>query len=229
MKNREHHLKTPVTESDLKALQMGDIVYLSGKLFTLRDLAHKRIGEYFRAGKGYPFDLKGQAILHCGPIINKIGPGEWQAVATGPTSSSRFSPFVRPVLEGPGAKIVVGKGSLFSEAYRAVVDNKAVFLLAVGGCAALYATQIRKVTNAYWEEFGMTDTVWEFDIEEFGPLTVGIDLEGKNYNGEMRERLKENLTQIYGDLEIDSDFTYTWWPQVPAGTMEATIYSTKSE
>ena len=229
MKKREHHLRTPVTESDLKDLRMGDIVYLSGKLFTVRDLAHKRIGEYHRSKKEYPFDLKGQAVFHCGPIIDTIGQDEWRAVATGPTSSSRFSPFVRPVLEGAGAKIVVGKGSLFPEAYKAVVDNKSVYLLAVGGCAALYATQIRKVANAYWQEFAMTDTVWEFDIEEFGPLTVGIDLEGNNYTGEMRGRLKENLTHIYDDLEIDSNFTYTWWPQVPAGTRGATEYSTKSE
>jgi tartrate/fumarate subfamily iron-sulfur-dependent hydro-lyase beta chain len=226
LKKREHHLSTPVSESDLKDLQVGDMVYLSGKLFTVRDLAHKRIGEYVRMEKKIPFDLNGHAIFHCGPILKKTGSKEWQAIATGPTSSSRFSPFVRSVLEGTGAKIIVGKGSLFPEAYKAVIENRAVFLLGVGGCAALYAAQIRRVANAYWEEFGMTDTVWEFEIEEFGPLTVGIDLDGKNYIEDMKGRLKENLSHIYSDLGIDPDFTYTWWPQVPAGTKKATDYST---
>jgi tartrate/fumarate subfamily iron-sulfur-dependent hydro-lyase beta chain len=226
LKKKEHHLTTPIAESDLRDLHMGDIVYLSGKLYTVRDLAHKRIGEYVRMEKKFPFDLKGQAIFHCGPILKKAGPKEWQAVATGPTSSSRFSPFVRPVLEGTGAKIIVGKGSLFPEAYKAVIENHAIYLLGVGGCAALYAAQIRRVANAYWEEFGMTDTVWEFEIEEFGPLTVGIDLNGKNYIEGMKKRLKENLSHIYSDLEIDPNFTYTWWPQVPAGTKKATDYST---
>lgn len=226
MRKREHHLSTPVSESDLADLCVGDRVYLSGKLFTVRDLAHKRIGEYVRTGKTFPFDMKGQAIFHCGPIIQKTGSKEWQAVATGPTSSSRFSPFVRPVLEGTGSKIIVGKGSLFPEACRAVIENRAVYLLGVGGCAALYAAQIRRVANAYWEEFGMTDTVWEFEIEEFGPLTVGIDLKGKNYIEGMKRRLKANLTDIYSDLEIDPGFTYAWWPQVPAGTKKATDYST---
>ena len=152
MRKREHHLTTPVSESDLKDLRVGDLVYVSGKLFTVRDLAHKRIGEYVRTGKKVPFNLKGQAIFHCGPILKKTGPNQWQAVATGPTSSSRFSPFVRPVLEGTGPKIIVGKGSLFPEAYRAVIENRAVYVLAVGGCAALYAAQIRRVANAYWEE-----------------------------------------------------------------------------
>jgi tartrate/fumarate subfamily iron-sulfur-dependent hydro-lyase beta chain len=223
---KEHHVITPVSESDLKELQQGDLVYLSGRLFTVRDLAHKRIGEYVRTGKEFPFDLRGQAIFHCGPIVKDMGARQWQAVATGPTSSSRFSPFVRPVLEGTGPKIIVGKGSLFPEAYKAVVENHAVYLLGVGGCAALYAAQIRRVVNAYWEEFGMTDTVWEFEIEKFGPLTVGIDLEGNSYIEEMKKRLKGNLSKIYDSLEIDPDFTYTWWPQVPAGTKKATDYST---
>jgi len=222
----EHHLKTPVSEADLKKLQVGDLVYLSGKLTTIRDLSHKRIGEFSRSGEKLPFDLKGGAIFHCGPILQKSPSGEWQAVATGPTSSSRFSPFVRPVLEYAGPKIIVGKGSLFPEAYQAVVDNQAVYLLAVGGCGALYAAQITRVLNAYWEEFGMVDTAWEFKIENFGPLTVGIDLAGNNYTENMKKRLKHNLADIYNGLDIDADFTYTWWPQVPAGTKKATDYST---
>lgn len=226
MNKKEHHITTPVSESDLKDLHIGDLVYLSGKLFTIRDLAHKRIGEYVRAGGKIPFDLKGGAIYHCGPIIKKTGLTHWQAVAAGPTSSSRFSPFVKPVIEGTGSKIIVGKGSLFPEAFKAVVENHAVYLLGVGGCAALYAAQIRRVVNAYWEEFGMVDTVWEFEIEKFGPLTVGIDLDGKSYIDNMKGRLRENLFNIYNTLEIDPNFTYTWWPQVPAGTKKATDYST---
>jgi tartrate/fumarate subfamily iron-sulfur-dependent hydro-lyase beta chain len=226
LKKREHHLETPVSESDLANLHVGDLAYISGKLFTIRDLAHKRIGEYARAKKKIPFDLKGGAIFHCGPILKKIGPNQWQAVAAGPTSSSRFSPFVRPVLEWAGPKIIVGKGSLFPEAYDAVIQNHAVYMLGVGGCAALYAAQITSVVNAYWEEFGMVDTVWEFEINRFGPLTVGIDLDGKNYIEDMKGRLKENLSHIYDSLEIDPNFTFTWWPQVPAGTKRATEYST---
>jgi tartrate/fumarate subfamily iron-sulfur-dependent hydro-lyase beta chain len=226
VKQKEHHLKTPVSKADLKGLQVGDLVYISGKLLTIRDLSHKRIGEYSRTGEDLPFDLKGAAIFHCGPILKKSASGQWQAVATGPTSSSRFSPFVRPVLEYAGPKIIVGKGSLFPEAYQAIVDNQAVYLLGVGGCGALYAAQITQVLNAYWEEFGMVDTAWEFEISQFGPLTVGIDLDGNNYTELMKKRLKDNLTDIYAHLDIDSDFTYTWWPQVPAGTKKATDYST---
>ena len=225
MKTREHRLRTPVSESDLRKLHSGDLVYLSGRLFTIRDLSHKRIGEYVKAGGEFPFDLEGHAIYHCGPIVKTTGTRQWEAVAAGPTSSSRFSPFVRPVLEGPKPKIIVGKGYLFPEAFKAVIENHAVYLLGVGGCAAFYAAQIRRVVNAYWEEFGMIETVWEFEIEDFGPLTVGIDLEGKSYTAEMKDRLKQNLANIYHELGIDPDFTYTWWPQVPAGTKKATDYS----
>ena len=224
---QEYHLKTPVTEEDLEPLRIGDRIYLSGKLFTIRDLSHKRIGEYFKSGQKLPFGLSGEAIFHCGPILKKLDENAWQAVAAGPTSSSRFSPFVRPVLEYAGPKIIVGKGLVFREAYQAIVDNKAVYVLGVGGCAALYAAQIIKVLNNYWNEFGMVDAVWEFAVSEFGPLTVGIDLEGNNYMAEMRNRLKGNLTEIYRELEIDHNFNYAWWPQAPAGTKAATDYSTK--
>jgi len=228
LKKKEHSLRTPVSESDLKDLQIGDLVHLSGKLMTCRDLTHKRIGEYARLGKKLPFDLKGGAIFHCGPIVQKVG-DQRRAVAAGPTSSSRFSPFVRSVLEWAGPRIIVGKGSLFPEAYKAVCDHHAVYLLSVGGCAALYGSQITRVSNAYWEEFGMVDTAWEFEIKDFGPLTVGIDLQGRNYMDEMKKKLGENLSRIYDSLEIDPNFSFTWWPQVPAGTRRATEYSTAQE
>jgi tartrate/fumarate subfamily iron-sulfur-dependent hydro-lyase beta chain len=224
---KERILQTPVTEADLKDIRTGDRIYLTGKLFTLRDLSHKRIGEYLQKGKKLPVDLKGAAIFHCGPIMKKIGPDAWEAVAAGPTSSSRFSPFVKPVVEGAGVKIIVGKGSLFPEACKAVIENRAIYVVAVGGCAALYAKRIKKVAGAHWSEFGMADTLWEFDIEKFGPLTVGIDLKGRNYMQDKKHRLKKNLSAIYRSFDIDADFNFTWWPQAPAGTKRATDYSTE--
>jgi hypothetical protein len=81
--------------------------------------------------------------------------------------------------------------------------------------------------NNYWEEFGMADSVWEFEVEEFGPLSVGIDSKGRNLYESLRcITLKDNLEEIYKDLNIDPNFDYTWWPKVPAGTKRATDYST---
>lgn len=224
------HLDVPVSREKIEALNAGDCVYLSGPILTLRDHSHRRIDEYAKKGMALPFQLKDRAILHCGPIIRYKSEKEWEAVSIGPTSSSRFSPFVASLIEGFGPNIVIGKGNLFKEAVDVMISHRAVFLLAIGGCAALYGSQVKKVANNYWEEFGMADSVWEFEMKEFGPLSVGIDCKGNNLYKIMREEtLKNNLKQIYAELGIDPNVDFTWWPQVPPGTKRATEYSTTAK
>jgi fumarate hydratase subunit beta len=220
------HFRLPVSRNDVEKLKAGDIVYLTGRIFTLRDRSHQRIDEFMKKGLKIPFDLKDGAIIHCGPIIRQKGDKVWEPICVGATSSSRFSPFVASLIKGPGPRIIIGKGNLFKEAEDVLKTHRAVFLLAIGGCAALYGSQVKRVRNQYWEEFGMADSVWEIEVEEFGPLSVGIDCEGRNLYEEMRTvTLKNNLKKIYEELEIDPDFEYTWWPKVPAGTGRATEYS----
>ncbi len=224
------HIKLPVEKTEIEEISAGDAVYLTGRIFTLRDRSHQRIDEHSRKRIKIPFDLRNGAILHCGPIIRYRGEKEWEAVSVGATSSSRFSPFVASLVRELGPRIVIGKGNLFKEAEDVLKSHRAVFLLAIGGCAALYGSQVRRVVNNYWEEFGMADSVWEFEVEEFGPLSVGIDCKGRNlYEHLRRVTLKGNLEKIYRDLNIDPDFDYTWWPKVPAGTKRATDYSTSCD
>jgi len=224
---RTFHFRLPVSSNDVEKVKAGDIVYLTGRIFTLRDRSHQRIDEFMKKGLKIPFDLKDGAIIHCGPIIRQKGEKVWETFCVGATSSSRFSPFVASLIKGPGPRIIIGKGNLFKEAEDVLKTHRAVFLLAVGGCAALYGSQVKLVRNQYWEEFGMADSVWELEVEEFGPLSVGIDCEGRNLYEEMRTvTLKNSLKKIYGELDIDPDFEYTWWPKVPAGTGRATEYST---
>jgi len=226
---KDYHLNLPVSNKEIAQLRAGDMVYLTGKILTLRDRPHQRIHEYVEKGKEFPFSLKECAVIHCGPIIKKLGESEWEAVSIGATSSSRFSPFIPNLIKGLGPRVIIGKGNLFKEAVDALKDNGSVFLLAIGGCAALYGDQVKKVSSVYWKEFGMSDAVWEFDVENFGPLSVGIDTHGNDLNKHLREDvLKERLAQIYHDLDIDPDIDYTWWPRVPAGTKRATDYSTKA-
>ncbi len=223
------YLELPVSENEIGELNAGDIVYLTGKILTLRDRSHRRIDDYARKGVALPFELKDRAIIHCGPIIKYKDKKQWEVVSIGATSSSRFSPFVASLIKGFGPRIVIGKGNLFKDAVNILISHRAVFLLAIGGCAALYGSQVRKVVNNYWEEFGMADSVWEFDMMEFGPLSVGIDCKGKNLYKIMRENtLKNNLEKIYKRLDIDPDTEFTWWPQVPPGTKKATEYSCKT-
>lgn len=222
------HLSLPASREDINSLTAGDIVYFSGRILTLRDHSHRRINEYFKKGLQLPFELKNRAILHCGPVIRCKGEKTWEAISIGPTSSSRFSPFVASLTKGFGPNVVIGKGNLFNEAVDVLKSHYAVFLLAIGGCAALYGSQVKRVLNNYWEEFGMADSVWELEMEDFGPLSVGIDCKGNNVYETLREKtLKDHLKSIYQELDIDPNVDYTWWPQVPPGTQRATEYSTK--
>ncbi len=224
------HLQVPIQKEEIEQLTVGDIVYLTGRVFTLRDSAHQRIDEYLKKGLEVPFRLKDGAILHCGPIIRTKKERQWEAVCIGATSSSRFSPFVASLLRGPGPRLIIGKGNLFKEAVDMLEAHGAVFLLAIGGCAALYGSQVMKVVNNYWEEFGMADSVWELEVKELGPLSVGIDCKGGNLYRDMREiTLKKNLDKIYKELDIDPNFEFTWWPRVPPGTPRATEYSISVE
>jgi tartrate/fumarate subfamily iron-sulfur-dependent hydro-lyase beta chain len=228
---REHFLQTPISESDVDKLELGDIVFMTGKLLTIRDLSHRRIAEYLEEQRidEIPFELRDKAAFHCGPIVKTLGDGQWEAVSVGPTSSSRFSPFVTPLLKAMGPRLVVGKGFLTQEAIEGLVAYGAAFLQAVGGCAALYGTKVKKVANQYWPEFGMVDAVWEFDAEGFGPLSVEIDCRGNSSHRRSKEiTLKENLERIYAELGLDLEADYVWWPRTVAGTRDAVRYATSA-
>lgn len=229
MAPKEYRLHTPLSKEDIERLELGDIVYLSGKLFTIRDWSHQRIAEYWKEGRidDVPFGLRDLAILHCGPIIRQVAENHWEPVSVGPTSSSRFSPFVAPLLKAMGPRLIVGKGTLTKEAIEGLVECGAAFVQGVGGCAALYGTKIKRVANRYWPEFGMPDAVWEFDVEDFGPLSVEIDCRGNCSYERLREVvLKDNLARIYEELGLDPESDFTWWPREPAGTKKALRYAT---
>jgi fumarate hydratase subunit beta len=221
------NLHLPISRKEIEELKAGDLVYLTGRIFTLRDRSHQRIEEYLKEGKEVPFDLRDGAILHCGPIVKYKKEKEWEAVCIGATSSSRFSPFIPSLIKELGPRVIIGKGNLFKEAEDILKLYSVVFLLAIGGCAALYGSQVKRVVNNYWEEFGMVDSVWELEMDGFGPLSVGIDCKGRNLYEQLRTiTLRNNLKKIYEDLDIDPNFDFTWWPKIPAGTAKATKYST---
>ncbi|WP_455645834.1 FumA C-terminus/TtdB family hydratase beta subunit [Methanosphaera sp.] len=169
----EYELNTPLTDDDINKLEAGDTVYLTGKIYTARDSAHKRIIE-----DGAPIDLEGVVLFHAGPIIKKEG-DEYNIVAIGPTTSMRMNPYEPEVLS-MGVKAIIGKGGMDENTQKALVDNNCVFLTAVGGCAALYVNSINKVDSVNWLDLGMPEAIWELDVEKFGPLIVTMDSKDNN-------------------------------------------------
>lgn len=164
----EYELNTPLTDEDINQLEAGDTVFLTGKIYTARDSAHKRIIE-----SGAPMDLEGVVLFHAGPIIQE-NDGEYDIVAVGPTTSMRMNPYEADVLD-MGVKAVIGKGGMDENTQDALVRNNAVFLTAVGGCAALYVSSINKVDSVEWLDLGMPEAIWQLDVSRFGPLIVTMD------------------------------------------------------
>jgi fumarate hydratase subunit beta len=171
----EHHLHTPLTQEDVDKLAAGDVVFLSGQLFTARDKAHALIR---RAGS--PVSLEGVALYHCGPLIR-----ETQVLSAGPTTSGRMARYTNEIL-AQGAKAIIGKGGLPGEPFL----DKAVYLAYPGGCGAAAAQQLR-VLSVHLQELGMAESLWEFEATKFGPMIVAIDARGRDLYQEVRNSAKK--------------------------------------
>jgi len=109
-------------------------------------------------------------------------------VAIGPTTSTRMNPY-QPELIDNGVKAVIGKGGMDKKTLDALKRNRAVFLTAVGGCAALYVKAVIKVKNVYWIDLGVPEAIWELEVKNFGPLFVTMDSHGGNLYEQVRKKI----------------------------------------
>ena len=174
----EYELSLPVSDRDIKKLRAGDVIYITGQMFTARDEAHHKL--LGLKDKDIPVDLGIMALFHCGPLMKETSQG-WEAVSAGPTTSSRMEIFEDRFLQRFGVKILVGKGGMGDKTQKALMDTTAVYTSFTGGAGALAADKIKKVTGVYWlEELGMPEAVWVFEIQRFGPLIVSMDAHGKS-------------------------------------------------
>lgn len=170
-------LTTPIHDDDLQSLRVGDVVYLTGRLVTCRDVAHRRLIEQNRE---LPVQLDGGAIFHAGPIVRKKNDGRYEMVSIGPTTSMRMEQFEYEFIKQTGVKLIVGKGGMGEDTARACKEFKAVHAIFPGGCAVLAATQVEEIEGAEWTDLGMPETLWINRVREFGPLIISIDTEGNN-------------------------------------------------
>ena len=190
-------LQTPLKKEDLLKLEVGDAVYISGEIITARDAAHMRILEFFERGEEIPFELNCSVIYHCGPIIKKNH--EFKVISAGPTTSARMNPMTPKILEKVDCLAIVGKGGMSDEVVEAL-KGKGVYLAYPGGAGALAAKAIKKVKAVYWEDLGMPEAVWVFEVENFGPCIVGIDAKGNSIYKKVEKVVEENFKKLKSRL-----------------------------
>ena len=183
----EYRLRTPISEEDVRKLRVGDILYVTGVIYTARDAAHRRIIDYLKEGKPLPFDLRGGVVYHCGPVVTKRD-GQWVVIAGGPTTSARMELYEYEVIEKLGVRIVIGKGGMGRRTAEACAKYGAVYATYTGGAAVLAAQSIKRVVDVHWLDLGIPEAVWVLEVEDFGPLVVAIDSTGRNLIEEVLER-----------------------------------------
>ncbi len=167
-------LETPFSDEELLSLRAGDMLYITGTVYTARDAAHKRLVEGLDAGKPLPFDVAGTAVYYAGPCPAKPG----QAVGSvGPTTSGRMDAY-SPRLIREGLKVMIGKGLRNKEVVDAMVECGAVYMAAIGGAAALMAKCVKEVEIIAFDELGC-EAVRRMRVEEL-PVIVAIDSQGNN-------------------------------------------------
>jgi len=196
-----YHLKTPISEDEIRKLKVNDVIYVTGTIVTARDQAHKRAIEFFNQGKPLPLDLNGLAVFHCGPVVSKQG-DKWVAVAAGPTTSTRMDIFEDEFIKDFKVRIVIGKGGMGKKTTDAMAKYGAVYGAFTGGAAILAAKAIKNVKSADWLDLGTPEALWVFEVEDFGPLAVSIDSHGNNIFMDIAKKVEENKQKIYEKLGI---------------------------
>ena len=164
-----------LNKADMEGWQPGDTLLLSGKMLTGRDAAHRKMIDMMARGESLPVDLTNRFIYYVGPVDpvrdEQVGPA-------GPTTATRMDKFTRTLLEQTGLIGMIGKAERGPAAIEAIRDNKATYLIAVGGAAYLVAQAVKKSRVVAFPELGM-EAIYEFDVQDM-PVTVAVDIRGES-------------------------------------------------
>ena len=197
----KRELTLPIDEAKTRELRVGDILYLTGRIFTARDEAHHRMLEAHENGEPLPFDPATMALFHCGPVVRKAGDG-WEVIAAGPTTSVRMELFEDRFLGTFRPRIVIGKGGMGDRTQAALETVGAVYTHYTGGAGALAAGRIERVEAVHWlDELGMPEAAWIFAVRDFGPLLVTMDSAGGNLYRDLEPTIAENMKSILARIE----------------------------
>jgi len=164
-----------VTREEVAGWKPGEVLLLNGRLLTGRDAAHKRMVDMLGRGETLPVDFTNRFIYYVGPV----DPVQGEVVGpAGPTTATRMDKFTRQMLEQTGLLGMVGKAERGQAAIDAIRDNKAVYLMAVGGSAYLVSKAIRASRVVAFEDLGM-EAIYEFEVKDM-PVTVAVDSTGES-------------------------------------------------
>ena len=200
-------LNIPISDEEIRDLNIGDTVNLSGIMLTGRDDVHKWMIDTFIEKTREPTGddqevyekikaiLDGGVIYHCGPVVKKLENGSYKFVAAGPTTSIREEPYQSRVMDHFNAKGVIGKGGMGEKTLKGCQEIPAVYLHAIGGAATLIAESVEEVLDVYKLDFGVPEAIWVLKVKDF-PVVVTMDSHGESIHNEIQERSKKVLDSL---------------------------------
>ena len=186
---REVVLTPPLTEAQMRALKVGDVVLIDGEMYTGRDNVHAYLMK-----NPPPVDLHGAALYHCGPVMLKEG-DKWKVKAAGPTTSIREEPYQADVIRKYGVRAVIGKGGMGAKTLAALQECGAVYLNGIGGAAQYYARTVQDVLDVNLMEFGIPEAMWHIRVKGFAAI-VTMDAHGNSLHADVEKATGQRLEEV---------------------------------
>ncbi|HEX3598917.1 MAG TPA: fumarate hydratase [Lacipirellulaceae bacterium] len=200
--SREWHLNIPLSEKDVRQLRAGDVVYLSGCIFTARDGAFKYMID---EGHEPPFQIRDNfnVTTQSSPAGTEVSPGKYMVNSLQATAGFRYAQWMDRLLERHGVRAVLNKGGMSQEMYQTVFKKHGAVCLSTMpyGIGAIYGKAVTGVRDVYWKDrLGMSEGMWLLEVDELGPLLVDGDSEGNSYVAEHADEVNAPLLEIYKEL-----------------------------
>jgi fumarate hydratase class I len=183
---REVALRAPLTADAVRSLKVGDVVLISGPMYTGRDAVHSHLMK-----NEPPVELRGAVLYHCGPVVTKDGEA-WRVTAAGPTTSIREEPYQGEIIRRYGVRAVIGKGGMGAKTLAALKEYGAVYLNAIGGAAQFYARTIERVDGVSLLDFGTPEAMWHLTVKDF-PAIVTMDAHGNSLHKDIEQQSGQRL------------------------------------
>ena len=195
-----HELTLPLEESRVRALRVGELVRLSGKVTVSIGIpTHQRMAEAAVQGKPLPVDIRGGAFLHLSTYVRESD-GLCEPVYLNPSTSTRYNAWMPAIVRGLGPRIVGGKGGLNDESVATLQECGCVYLSFLGGGSPLLSRALRGVHSMHWTEYISQFRLLTLDVQSLGPATVAIDAQGQSIYQSVATRAQARMPDILAQM-----------------------------
>ncbi len=214
-----YKLQLPLKEEDVTQLRIGDMVYVTGPVYTCRSMLHKYVLE-----EGHPMTVdpsQYNMLFHTGPIMKQQEDGSWKMLSSMPTSSIRFEKWTPQAIEKWGLRMILGKTSVGPASTEVMKRLKCVHVVPQSVSPNDWIDCITVEGVDRIQELGQIEATWRLMVKDLGPFVVDVDCQGSHLFDQNLETIKANVKRAYERLGIPEDLKYTKLYGFPDADAEA--------